>query len=100
MSKHENSVTKQIIEYLTLRGFFVWRNNSGMRNKIRFGIKGSPDIIGITPKGRFIGVEVKSPTGKQSEDQKAFERQINDRHGVYILCVTLEEMIEKLKEEK
>ena len=98
MSKHENLVTKQIIEYLTLKGYFVWRNNSGMRNKIRFGIKGSPDILGITPEGRFIGIEVKSPTGSQSDEQKAFEGQINDRHGIYILCVTLEEMIEKLKE--
>ena len=39
---------------------------------MRFGLPGAPDIIGILPDGRFLGIEVKIPKGRVSEDQEAF----------------------------
>lgn len=53
---------------------FVWRNNTGQceigGRTIRFGKKGSSDILGcVRPRGRLIGLEAKSPTGKLSKAQ-------------------------------
>lgn len=33
---------------------------------------GFPDLSGITSTGRFIGLEVKTPTGRVSQEQAAF----------------------------
>lgn len=103
MSKAENAVTKACMDYLTLIGAFVWRNNSrtvmmpGKGGKMRpmfFGKVGSPDIIGILPGGRFIGVECKKPLGPkggtggsvQSAEQVEFEKECKARHGLYVLA--------------
>jgi hypothetical protein len=72
----ESLIQGEILEYLRLRGVFCWRNNSGVARTggrfIRFGSPGAPDILGILPDGRFLGIEVKTPTGIVSEDQEAF----------------------------
>lgn len=69
-----------------LRRCFGWaqwaRNNTGRRGGVAFGLgKGSPDIIGcvngctcphcggLVPFGRFVGLEVKTPTGVVGADQ-------------------------------
>ena len=58
----------------------AWRNNTGAfaigegKNKrfVSFGKKGNPDIIGYLTNGRFLGIEVKRPSGKLSPEQKEF----------------------------
>jgi len=69
----------------------VWRNNSGALKDptgrlIRFGLTGSADILGLVKGGRFLAIEVKTTTGKQSEAQKCFEKMIRDFGGIYILA--------------
>jgi hypothetical protein len=57
-----------------------WRNNSGAyavgegraRRFVRFGEKGSPDVIGYLPDGRFMGLEVKKPSGCATPEQSEF----------------------------
>lgn len=57
-----------------------WRNNSGAyavgegkaRRFIKFGEKGSPDVIGYLPDGRFMGLEVKKPSGRVTPEQEEF----------------------------
>ncbi len=58
----------------------VFRNNTGATEVgdrfIRFGEKGSPDILGmIAPTGRFLGLEVKTVRGKVSENQSRWHEE-------------------------
>jgi hypothetical protein len=59
-------------------GCTVWRNNTGaLPDKtgriIRFGLcKGSSDIIGICPDGKFLAIECKNAVGRVTPDQKRF----------------------------
>lgn len=76
---------------LSKAGALVFRNNVGVLKDasgrpIRYGLAvGSPDIVGIAPDGRFLGVEVKTATGKASPAQVAFiaaVRRAGGRAGV------------------
>ena len=40
-----------------------------MRGRVRFGDTGSPDILGILPGGKLLGVELKTASGKLSAEQ-------------------------------
>lgn len=60
---------------------------------VRFGLPGTPDICGIlAPTGRFIGLELKSATGKQRDDQKRFERIVTEFGGAYCLARSLSDV--------
>lgn len=87
-----NKLTQEVIKILNARGNFVWRNNNlatpGRKNNV---LKGVPDIIGVTKKGMFIGIEIKIED-KQSEDQKAFEKTVRDLNGFYFIIHNLEEL--------
>ena len=39
---------------------------------IKQGIKGLPDLLWIGPNGRTVWLEVKTPTGRASDEQKRF----------------------------
>ena len=100
-SSKEAGVLRGCLKQLHSLGLFTWRNNSGTLwaggQPVSFGFPGSPDIIGILPDGRFLGVECKSPTGRQSMKQKAFEQRVAASGGVYILAHSVDEMIRRLK---
>jgi hypothetical protein len=74
----------------TLPGLRIWRQNVGVARigtrVIRFGIPGQADLTGILPDGRRLEIEVKSPTGRQTSDQQAFQRIIERFNGVYIVA--------------
>ena len=65
-----------------------WRNNTGavkVDNRfVRFGQKGAPDILGCY-KGKAIGIECKSSTGKQKPDQFVWAERWRRAGGIYIL---------------
>jgi hypothetical protein len=41
-------------------------------NKVKYGMVGWPDLIGVLRNGRCFCVEVKTPTGRLSREQVAF----------------------------
>ena len=47
---------------------------------------GWPDITGLLPGGRFIGVECKAKRGRQSAAQRDMQREIARRGGIYVLA--------------
>lgn len=66
-----NDLTKQAIDYLTTHGYVVWRTNAGyIKSNVRLAPKGTPDIIGYSPKGRFVGIEIKGPNDVIRDSQK------------------------------
>lgn len=86
----EAPVLRACLKWLKQRGIWAYRQNTGTLwvggQPISFGYPGAGDITGTLPDGRRLEVECKSPTGRQSEKQKAFEARIRENNGVYILA--------------
>lgn len=59
---------------------------------------GWPDITGVLPDGRFIGVECKAPGGRQSPAQKLVEQAIRQRKGIHILARCAEDVMEGIED--
>ena len=79
MATEETEMKKAVKEYLRMRGVFFYHNLAGM------GVyAGIPDITAIS-KGVAYGIEVKARKGKQSENQKQFQRDWEAAGGIYIL---------------
>lgn len=54
---------------------------------IAFGIPGQSDVGGARrPNGQILAVETKSETGRQSTEQKNYQRMIESLGGLYILA--------------
>lgn len=54
-------------------------------------MKGTPDIIAVI-KGKFVGIEVKAPTGRMSADQILFQKRLEAHGGVYVLAKSVEDV--------
>lgn len=101
----ETRLVNLIISYLTIKGHFVWRNNSGVvksdyTNKYgqykkrmwRAGVKGGSDILGIAKNGKMIAVECKIKGNKPTELQTQFLEEIKSRGGYAIIAYDLEDV--------
>ena len=91
MRKHEESdLVHASREALCRAGALCWRNNVGVaklaRGAVRYGLGiGSADLVGCY-RGRFFGVELKSATGRQSPEQIAWQRAVEQAGGLYVLA--------------
>lgn len=98
-------VVKLVLLKMTSEHCRVWANNTGVGRSlnddriVRFGLKGSPDIIGLY-KGIFLGVEVKTGNARQTKDQKNFQAMIDRVGGIYIVCQNNVEQIAELVEKQ
>lgn len=67
-----------------------WRNNTGVAvartgHTIRYGLgNGSADLVGLF-RGRFVSVEIKTPTGRQSPEQRQWQQLVEHKQGVYAI---------------
>lgn len=66
------------------------------KRTIRFGCPGSPDILGCLD-GRWIGLEVKTATGRQRETQIAFQAAIERAGGLYAVVRSPEDAVAALR---
>ncbi len=94
----EQDLVRQILDYLNLKGHFVWRNNTGAftnsKNQFfRFGLRGSADILGISKDGKFIAVECKQPGKKPTFFQEQFLGEITLRKGWAIVATDLDDVL-------
>lgn len=107
----EGIIQKIILNYLKARqiekeDIYFFRSGAGAvkindpnNTKQRFfttGRRGCPDIT-LCYNGAYIGIEVKTETGIQSQSQKEAESQIVNAWGKYYLVRSLEEVKEILK---
>lgn len=93
----ESDVVNACIKWLFSHGCFVWRNNTGSYKTqsggfVRYGSKGSPDIIGMTPRGLFIGVECKFGKNGLQDSQKDFGERIKEKNGLYIVAYSIDDL--------
>lgn len=98
----ESGVVSSCLGLLEIIGIQAWRNNTGALkdNKgrlVRYGKKGSADIIGILPGGKFLSVECKAPGGRVRPDQIDFMNMINKNGGLACIVHSCDELMEVLK---
>lgn len=116
MSTPEGRVVAACLALLRVFGIFAWRSNTGRANlpgrggkmrSVQFGEPGAPDIMGILPGGRFLGVECKRPLGpkggtggsEQTPEQVAFQVSTSDAGGLYVLARSSEDLESSLRRE-
>jgi len=95
-------MTEKQIQNAILRAFGtdpqlrLWRANVGVARMghrvVRFGVPGQADLTGILPGGLRLEIEVKSANGRQSTEQRAFQRMIERFGGLYILARSVEDV--------
>jgi hypothetical protein len=64
-----------------------------MKHRSLNGIKGVPDIIGLTRAGKFLGVEIKNKDTKDklSAEQQSFFYNILEKNGLYFVVNSIED---------
>lgn len=99
----ETIIQRQIMDWLSAKGYFFYRNNNiTVPGRAFVGKRGVADIVAILPVyrdgealGVYLGIEAKSAKGKQSEHQTQFESDITRIGGKYVLAHSLEEFLDK-----
>lgn len=93
-----------------LPGVVVWRANSGVAwaktagggmRPLTMNTPGCPDIVGWVRVGEhavFLGIEVKSATGRLRESQAAFRRLLELSGGIYILARSADSAVRAIRE--
>jgi hypothetical protein len=84
----KGEIRASAIKELTIRKCVVWpQNNLAVKGRKFIGRKGVSDILGITPAGLFLAVEVKTVNDFLSDDQINFLNDITRSGGLaYIAC--------------
>jgi len=96
----EKNIQKSILDWLGYRGdIYFFRAGSGQfktdtGSYFKTGRPGCPDII-VCFKGKFIGFEVKTDKGKQSDRQKDAEEDIKNAGGRYYIVRSIDD-VEKI----
>jgi hypothetical protein len=107
----EASTQKAILEYLTVSGIFAFRLNTGsMKIDGRYFQahsigKGAADILAFPfgPAAVFgqssctLWIEVKSPTGKLSPEQKTFRDTVERIGHWYLMARSVDDVIKTIK---
>jgi len=118
--KPETILQNKIIRAVgTLPTVRIWRSQPGgawrQGRFVRFGVAGQADLTGIVPVtqallcphcqgelstpplGVRLEVEVKTPSGVLSGDQKNFQAMIERLHGIYIIARSPEDVKQALE---
>ena len=98
----EGDLQRLIIDYLEAKKYLVIKQQSGalfnpQKGYIPMRRTGIPDLLFCSPTGQFGAIEVKIKPNKATEDQLYFLSEVEQRGGVAILAYSLEEIIEKIK---
>lgn len=100
----EGKIKSALLKYLERRKIMSWNNPSGAvriatDRWISFGKKGSADILGCLPGGRFLAVEVKAPCGRLSPEQKQFIADVQSLGGLAVVVKSWRELDAALRRE-
>jgi Holliday junction resolvase len=94
----EQDIQRQIIEYLTLKKWFVIKNNTvGIFVRKTGGYipnpaRGLADLTALRG-GQVLMIEVKVKHGWQTPNQREFEGNWKTHGGVYVVVHSIEELI-------
>lgn len=89
----ESAITQHIRQILRMRKILHWKQHQGLGS-----IKGVPDIVGVLPGGRALFIEVKTKTGRLSQEQQNFLENATEQGALAFMARSMEEADQKLKE--
>jgi penicillin-binding protein-related factor A (putative recombinase) len=105
MATLEKQIENSILKFLSKIGVFCWKNQSiGVYDPVKkiyrkvtntHHIKGVSDILGII-EGRFLAIEVKSPKGIISPEQRIFITRINNEGGIAFVARSVDQVAREL----
>jgi hypothetical protein len=102
----ESAILRACLDYLRLRGFMAWRNNTGAYSVqsgaktryVRYGAVGSGDIFAVLPGGRFLSVECKAVRGVPTDAQEQWIDSIRAVGGIAGVVRGVDDLDGMLKE--
>jgi len=99
----EGRIKAHCLRYLERRGIFSWSNATGCvrvapNRWVHFGKKGSADILGCLPGGRFLAIEVKAPAGRLTPEQRQFLEKVRCLGGMAVVVKSWKELDHALRE--
>ena len=84
----ESDIRKLLRDYLRWHGWHVHHNLAGLGT-----YPGISDLTCIKD-GRVVWLEVKTPSGRQSEGQVKFQQKVEAAGGEYVLACSIENLKE------
>lgn len=87
----ETQLKTQVKRYLLWKRWYVFPVLQGLGAH-----RGISDLIAVRD-GVVLFIEIKTPKGRQSDDQKEFQANIEIHGGKYLLIRSLDEMVEEEK---
>lgn len=114
MANNETTIQNEIMAALSSDGCLVWRQHVGRFRKmysdgvVNVGVPGMADIGAIVPViitadmvgstiGVYVGIEVKTATGKQRDGQKLWELAIKKRGARYLIARSVDQARDGLR---
>ena len=94
-SPREKEIEGYCIGFLEQLGFEVWKTSQ--YGKPKGMTPGLSDLIAFG-YGMCLFVEVKTRTGRQSKDQRAFQKAVEKNGGVYLMPRSLDELREMARD--
>lgn len=98
----EAAIQKAICEYLTAKRIVfsvtdssLYFDNGKPRRKVK--VDGFPDITVVAPGGKFLGIEVKSHSGKVRPAQAEMHERIRKAGGAVIVARSVRDVEDWLK---
>ncbi len=101
--KHEESkIQREICVWLQEHGyyFFSCPNEANGRSavqqmqQISIGMRaGVADLIVVLPDGKVLFLEVKTPTGKQSDNQIKFQNRVESLGHRYVIVRSVDDVV-------
>lgn len=95
----ERDTQKAILQFLALKRVLAYRMNTGAavyktagkRRFVRYGTPGMADVVAFTPQS-VIWIEVKGPKGRQSPEQREFQKVHEKLGHIYVLARSLSDV--------
>lgn len=111
-NKAHNALVKEVLQVFNAHHAFAFQTNvinltllgGSKRYHIKQGVVGMADILGLVPVSHLstwdkflaVWVECKTGSGKQTEFQKSFQYDVENRFHRYILCRDTRELEKEL----
>lgn len=106
-TQSEADIQKQILDYLEVKGYVVWRNFVGPVIRTRGDkqiftknkMAGLPDIIGVCKSvpGKMFAIEVKTAKGKASERQEEWLLKLSKSGATVFIARDLRPVMAAIK---
>ncbi len=101
--KEEKKLQNAILIYLGARKDCLAYRSASLKIEDKNGIwhqplpKGHPDVICLVRGGRVIYIEVKNQEGRQSIEQKVFEKRVKELGGVYLMPRSFDQFVQEFE---